>query len=74
MKIVNVHKAKTTLSSLIEDVLKGEEVIIARNGEPVVSITKLKKKGKRIGGQFKGKVKMSKDFNVLPEEFLQHFE
>lgn len=38
MKIVNMHAAKTTLSQLVEDVLNGEEVFIARNGTPVVQL------------------------------------
>lgn len=36
--MVNIHKAKTNLSALIERVLRGEKIIIARNGEPLVSI------------------------------------
>jgi prevent-host-death family protein len=35
MKTVNVHQAKTTLSTLLADVEHGEEVVIARNGSPV---------------------------------------
>jgi prevent-host-death family protein len=33
---VNIHEAKTQLSKLIEAAQRGEEVIIARNGKPVV--------------------------------------
>ena len=35
---VNVHEAKTQLSKLIEAALRGEEVVIARNGKPVVRL------------------------------------
>lgn len=38
MKIVNMHAAKTTLSQLVEDVLNGDTVFIARNGKPVVQL------------------------------------
>lgn len=31
---VNIHEAKTQLSHLIQCVLNGEEVIIARNNQP----------------------------------------
>ena len=31
MQIVNIHKAKTHLSRLIEEACAGEEVVIARN-------------------------------------------
>ncbi|MDQ2762608.1 MAG: type II toxin-antitoxin system prevent-host-death family antitoxin, partial [Pseudomonadota bacterium] len=35
MTAVNIHAAKTQLSRLIEAVAAGEEVIIARAGQPV---------------------------------------
>ena len=40
MTTVSVHEAKTHLSRLIERVLAGEEVVIARNKEPVVRIVR----------------------------------
>ena len=39
MRLVNVHEAKTTLSRLLEDVERGETVIIARNGKPVATLS-----------------------------------
>ena len=38
MIMVNMHKAKSTLSQLVEAVLAGEEVIISRRGTPAVKI------------------------------------
>jgi prevent-host-death family protein len=74
METVNIHKAKSTLSSLIERVLKGEKIVIAKNGKPVVTLEKIKKETtKRTGGQFKGKIKIADDFDVLPDEFMKHF-
>lgn len=71
--MVNIHKAKSTLSSLIERVLKGEKIIIAKNGEPVVTLEKIKKeKGKRVGGQFKDKIWIAEDFDETPEDFLPY--
>jgi antitoxin (DNA-binding transcriptional repressor) of toxin-antitoxin stability system len=40
MTTVNVHEAKTTLSALLAQVERGEEVIIARNGEPVARLSR----------------------------------
>lgn len=37
-KTFNVHDAKTQLSKLIERVLAGEDIVIARAGEPVVRL------------------------------------
>jgi antitoxin (DNA-binding transcriptional repressor) of toxin-antitoxin stability system len=41
MRIVNVHEAKTTLSSLLAAVERGEEVVIARDGKPVAKLSRL---------------------------------
>lgn len=41
MIMVNMHKAKTTLSQLVEAALAGEEVIISRRGKPAVQIVPL---------------------------------
>jgi prevent-host-death family protein len=38
MATVTIHKAKTHLSQLIEQVERGEEVIIARGKTPVVRL------------------------------------
>jgi prevent-host-death family protein len=43
MKTVNVHEAKSTLSRLLEDVERGETVVIARNGKPVAELTAIAK-------------------------------
>lgn len=39
MQIVNIHEAKTHLSRLLEVVERGEEVVIARAGQPVATLT-----------------------------------
>lgn len=39
MQTVNVHQAKTHLSQLLAAAERGEEVIIARQGVPVVRLT-----------------------------------
>lgn len=39
MITVNMHEAKTTLSKLVQAVLEGELVRIARDGRPVVELT-----------------------------------
>ena len=41
MTVVNVHEAKTSLSRLIEKALRGEEVVIARNGVPAVKLVQV---------------------------------
>ncbi len=73
MTIVSVHEAKTHLSRLIEKVLAGEEVVIARNKEPVVRmIREAPPKKKPLLGALKGQVLIDdRFFEPLPEEELK---
>lgn len=43
MRTVNVHEAKSTLSKLLDEVERGGQIIIARNGEPVAELRAIKK-------------------------------
>jgi prevent-host-death family protein len=45
--IVNMHQAKVSLSRLVESALAGEEVVIARNGEPLVRLVPVPKEPKQ---------------------------
>jgi prevent-host-death family protein len=62
-KIVNMHEARSSLSSLIEQAESGEEIIIALAGKPVARLVAIRR-GERRLGQWKGKVRMSNDFNA----------
>ena len=35
---VNIYEAKTQFSKLVEQALKGEEVVVAHNGKPLVRL------------------------------------
>lgn len=72
---VNIHDAKTHFSKLINQVLTGEDVIIARDGKPLVRLVPYTKDVKvRRGGQFKGLIEISEDFDApMPDELLKQF-
>lgn len=71
---VNMHEAKTSLSQLVNRALAGEEVIIARNGEPLVRLMPVEKaKKRRVPGRSKGKIAISPDFELTDEE-IDEFE
>lgn len=78
-KIVNIHAAKTRLSSLIAEVEKGEEVVIARAGKPVAKLVPIKQrkahpKRRNLAGFLKGKIRIGPDFDdPLPEDILAAF-
>ena len=70
--IVNVHQAKTQLSRLLAQVEAGEEVLIARRGEPVARLVACKPRSKRQPDVLKGKIVVPDDFlEPLPEEELK---
>jgi prevent-host-death family protein len=65
MQIANIHEAKTHLSNLIDRALAGEEVIIARAGNPVVRLSPIQPDMQpRIGGQMNGKIWIADDFDA----------
>ena len=76
MQTVNVHQAKTNLSKLLDDVMHGEEIIIAKAGKPAAKLVPISlTKPERKPGALKNKIKISKDFNAaLPEDLLNQFE
>jgi len=76
MPTVKIHHAKTHLSRLIEQACEGEEVIIARDDQPLVRLQPLRgKKGDRKPGCLKGKLTVGPEFfEPLPEEELKHWE
>ena len=76
MKQANIHEAKTHLSDLIERAIRGEEIIIARAGKPVVRLVRFEPASKpRKGGQWSGLVRIDDDFDApLPDEIAAGFE
>jgi prevent-host-death family protein len=72
---VNMHQAKSSLSRLVARALAGEEVIIARNGEPLVRLVPVPKvRQPRVPGRLKGKVWIGPDFEFTDEEIKELFE
>lgn len=71
---VNMHEAKTRLSQLVELVERGETVVIARNGEPVVDLVPhVPAPRVRKGGIWKGKVDIPADFDAPVPEIEELF-
>lgn len=71
----NVHEAKTNLSRLLQQVADGEEVIIAKAGEPVARLIPVPKQGIREMGFMRGKIWIADDFDApLPDDLQKLFE
>lgn len=74
MKQVNIHEAKTQLSRLLEDVERGERIVIARAGEPVAVLAPYRAATRRRRlGLFAGEAKMHADFDELPADIAAAF-
>ena len=77
MTTVNIHAAKTHLSRLVERAAAGEEVIIAKAGNPVARLVPLVATGgkKRRLGLLAGRMKVPTDFDApLPSDVIEAFE
>ena len=74
-KTVNVHAAKTHLSRLLDEAAAGEDIVIARAGKPVARLIPFTDKPKKRGGfgAGKGTVRISDDFNELPDDLAIAF-
>ncbi len=72
---VNIHEAKTHFSKLVERVLQGEEITIAKAGRPVARLIPITPRpAHRAPGSARGQVTVSPDFDApLPKEFHRSF-
>lgn len=74
-KTVNIAEAKARLPELVQRAARGEEIIIARNGEPQARLVPLPVQKPRVPGRGAGKWKIVGNFNdPLPRELLDAFE
>ncbi len=75
-KTVNLYEAKTHLSELVERAARGEEVVIAKAGQPRARLVALAAARRaRKPGAWKGRVVIAPDFDApLPEDVLAAFE
>jgi len=74
MIAVNIHDAKTHLSSLLKRVSAGEDIIISKAGHPLAKLTRISVPGKkRTGGFDQGLFTVPDDFDDECEEINQMF-
>jgi prevent-host-death family protein len=64
-RVINIYEAKTQLSALVDQAVRGDDVIIARNGKPQARLTSLvPAKGKIKYGLLKGKLTVPDNFDA----------
>jgi len=76
METINIHDAKTHFSKLINNVLKGAVVIIAKAGKPIAVLKSIESKSNKINfGILKNKIKIKDNFDdYLSDEIITDFE
>lgn len=76
MTLVNIHEAKTHLSRLLARVAEGEEIVIAKSGNPIARLVAVERRPRRrVFGQDRGLFEVPDDFDdPLPEDVLASFE
>lgn len=75
MLTANVHEIKTKLSYYLDQVQKGNKVIIAKRNVPIAEIKLIEKQAsKRVIGQSEEKFEVPEDFfKPLPKEVVNAF-
>ena len=74
MVVRNISQAKAELSALIEEVVKGNEVILAKAGKPIARIVPYSGAAKpRQPGSMEGAIWISPDFDTLPDDMAEAF-
>ena len=68
IKQVNIHAAKTHLSSLIDDVAKGIPFVIAKSGKPLAKVSPYQEKTASRFGAMKGKMVIPDNFDRMCED------
>jgi prevent-host-death family protein len=75
MAQVGMHEAKTKLSQLVDRAEAGEEIVIARNGKPVVRLVPVAGSNslEAVHGVLRGRIRFAEDFDELPEDIAEAF-
>jgi prevent-host-death family protein len=74
MPRVGMHEAKTQLSKLVERAEAGEDVVIQRNGKPVVRLVPVVEEPRSltsVRGAWRGRVRIAEDFDELPKDIAE---
>jgi len=75
LETVNIQDAEGRLSQLVDKAAAGEDVVVSRDGKPLVRITRLHEPVRHVRfGVLHGKLAIPEDFDApLPDEVLNSF-
>ena len=61
---VNYEDVKSQITDLIEAAMRGDKVVITKNGKQIIQLVPMKPARKPKFGSAKGKIKFAPDFNA----------
>ena len=76
MKTVNMHDAKSNLSSLVREVREGSEseIVICVSGKPAARLVPIAPAPRRLLGVDRGRITIASDFDGVNPEIAALFE
>lgn len=69
---VNYEDAQTQMAALIEAAMRGDKVVITKNGRQIIQLVPMKPAHKPTFGSAKGKIKFASDFNTPLSDFSEY--
>lgn len=72
MRTINIHEAKTHLSKLIDQAVAGESFVIAKSGNPLVTVTRITQRAEPRRVSFlAGAIKVPADFDQMGRRHIE---
>jgi prevent-host-death family protein len=72
MSPVDLKQAKEHFDELVEQVARGEEVVITRDSRPLVRLVPIQTRKERRFGSAKGLIEIADDFDAPLEDFRDY--
>jgi prevent-host-death family protein len=69
---VNYDDLKTQITDLVEAAMRGDKVVITKNGRQIVQLVPMKTARRRKFGSARGKIKFARDFNAPLSDFREY--
>jgi len=69
---VNYDDLKNQIMDMIEAAMRGDKVVITKNGKQIVQLVPMKPARKPKFGSAKGKIKFAADFNAPLADFSEY--
>jgi antitoxin (DNA-binding transcriptional repressor) of toxin-antitoxin stability system len=75
MQHIDITVAQTQITQLLQSALRGEEIIITRDNQPILKLVQFSPTPKRRQrGSAKGQIWMAPDFDQPLEDFKEYME